>query len=131
MKTGIVVFAHGSRLEAANDAVRAMAAQLARDGGHENVDVAFLDCAPPDLVATAGKLASQGVDLIVVIPYFLTLGRHAAEDLPRIAAEVERIHKVKIRIADALDGHPALARILLDRARQAMETGEGTSDSRS
>lgn len=131
MKTGIVVFAHGSRLEAANEAVRAMAAQLARDGGHENVDVAFLDCAPPDLIATAGKLASQGVDLIVVIPYFLTLGRHAAEDLPRIASEAERIHKVKIRIADALDGHPALARILLDRARQALETGEGKSDSRS
>jgi sirohydrochlorin ferrochelatase len=120
MKTAYVVFAHGSRVESANDAVREVAAQLAAAGGFETVDVAFLDCVQPDLPATIGNLARQGAERIVVLPYFLTLGRHAAEDLPRIATEASRIHSsVRVEIAAPLDGHPALIQALLDRARES------------
>ena len=118
MKTGYVIFAHGSRLESANDQVRAVAREVALLGAFETVDVAFLDCAPPDLATTIERLVALGVERVVVVPYFLTLGRHTAEDLPRIAAEVSRIHKnVRVDIADPMDGHPALAQVLLERAR--------------
>lgn len=120
MKTAYVVFAHGSRLESANDAVRDVAASLARQGNFDLVDVAFLDCAPPDLPTTIGNLAARGAERVVVLPYFLTLGRHTAEDLPRIANEATRIHKsVKVEIAAPLDGHPALVRVLLERAAES------------
>ncbi len=119
MKTGYVVFAHGSRLSSANDAVRSVAAELRRRGSLDLVDVAFLDCAPPDLPTTIGRLAERGARRVVVLPYFLTLGRHTAEDLPRIAAEATRIHKgVKVEIAAPLDGHPSLVRVLLERATE-------------
>jgi len=119
VKTAYIVFAHGSRIEAANDAVRALAAELAHRGGYELVEVAFLDCAPPDLSTVIGRLAEQGATRIVVIPYFLTLGRHTAEDLPRIAAEASRIHNgIRVDIAPPMDGHAALIGILLDRARE-------------
>ncbi len=120
MKTAYIVFAHGSRVEAANEAVREVARQFARRGGYEAVEVAFLDCAPPDLVAKIGELAARGVQRAIVLPYFLTLGRHAAEDLPRIAAEASRIHSgMRVEIAPAMEGHPALIDILLERAREA------------
>ncbi len=119
MRTAYVVFAHGSRVESANDAVRDVAARLRRDGAFETVEVAFLDCTPPDLPATIGNLARAGAGRIVVLPYFLTLGRHAAEDLPRIAAEAASIYKnVKVEIAAPLDGHPSLVQVLLERARE-------------
>lgn len=93
---------------------------MAEAGGFDLVEVAFLDCTPPDLLATAGSLIRQGAERIVVIPYFLTLGRHAARDLPRIVEEASRIHKnVKIEITETLDGHPALGEVLLERARKA------------
>ncbi len=121
MKTGFIVFAHGSRIDGANDAVRAVAAEMAQAGGYDLVEVAFLDCAPPDLVTTVGRLVERGAERIVVIPYFLTLGRHAAVDLPRIAEQASRIHSnVPIEIAAPMDGHPALAQVLLQRAREAL-----------
>jgi len=120
MKTGYVVFAHGSRMEEANLQVRKVADRMAASGGLDLVEVAFLDCVRPDLVAAVGELVGRGAERVVVIPYFLTEGRHTAVDLPRIAEEASRIYqKVRIDITPTLDGHPALGEILLDRARQA------------
>lgn len=121
MRTGFIIFAHGSRIESANDAVRSVARQMAQAGGYDLVDVAFLDCSAPDLATTVGRLVQRGADRIVVIPYFLTLGRHAAEDLPRIAEEASRVHEnVRIEITAPMEGHPTLADVLLERAREAL-----------
>jgi sirohydrochlorin ferrochelatase len=120
VKTGYIVFAHGSRIESANEAVRAAARGMAQAGGFELVETAFLDCTPPDLLAAVARLVRRGAERVVVIPYFLTLGRHAAEDLPRIVEEASRIHRgVRIEVTDTLDGHPALEQVLLERARNA------------
>jgi len=119
VKTGFVIFAHGSRLEGANESVRTMAADLARQGGYELVEAAFLDLAAPDLSGAVKNLVERGATRVVVIPYFLTLGTHLERDLPRIVEAVSGIHKVRIEITAPLDGHPALGEILLDRARQA------------
>ena len=117
--TGIVVFAHGSTVASANDAVHAVTAELARRTG-ALVESAFLDCAPPKLADAVGALAARGVSRIIVIPYFLTLGVHLQRDLPRIADELRGIYQgVGIEITEPLDGHPALLEILIDRWKQA------------
>lgn len=122
--TGFVVFAHGSRLEAANEAVReisaGMAKKLAASGGMM-VETAFLELAAPDLPAAAERLIARGANRIVVIPYFLTMGRHVEQDLPRIAETISKRHRgIAIEITPPLDGHPALIDILLERARGAL-----------
>ena len=43
---GIIVFAHGSRVESANESVRAVAADLARVAGNP-VEAAFLELRVP------------------------------------------------------------------------------------
>ena len=87
-KTGFAVFAHGSKVESANDAVRAVADQLAHDGGYDLVEAAFLELAEPDLNGAVDRLVARGATRVVVIPYFLTLGTHLQRDLPRL---VERV----------------------------------------
>jgi sirohydrochlorin ferrochelatase len=122
MKTGIVVFAHGSKVESANEAVRAVAAELARLGGYELVEAAFLELAGPDLKGAIGRLVMLGAERVVVIPYFLTLGRHAAEDLPALVAEVEAVHPgLSVVVTAPLDGHTAMPGILLDRVREGLQ----------
>jgi sirohydrochlorin ferrochelatase len=117
--TGIVVFAHGSTVESANDAVRAVTAQLAERTG-DLVETAFLDCAPPTLADAVRLLAEKGITRIVVIPYFLTLGIHLQRDLPRIADNLRSIYPdVSIEITEPLDGHPALLEVLVDRWKNA------------
>ena len=119
--TGIIVFAHGSRIESANEAVRAVASSLARSGHAGYVEAAFLELGQPDLPTAAARLVGLGVHRLVIIPYFLTLGIHMERDLPRIAERISSTHKgLEIRIAPPLDGHPALLQILEDRARESL-----------
>ncbi len=116
---GIIVFAHGSRVESANDAVRAVAADLARASGNR-VEAAFLELGQPDLPGAADRLVRAGADQITVIPYFLTLGLHMERDLPPLIAQISNTYNgLQIAITPPLDGHPALVQALLDRAMSA------------
>jgi sirohydrochlorin ferrochelatase len=116
---GIIVFAHGSRIESANQAVRAVAADLARSGPFDNVESAFLELGQPDLEGAVVRLSERGISNILVIPYFLTLGIHLERDLPQIVDRISKAHNgLEIRVTPPLDGHPALLQVLLDRARQ-------------
>ena len=118
VSTGIVVFAHGSRVESANQAVRDVAARLARAGPFDHVEAAFLELGKPDLEGAVAQLVDHGISRIVVIPYFLTLGTHLERDLPAIVNRISQSYKdLELITTPPLDGHPALLQILLDRAR--------------
>ena len=120
MTTGVIVFAHGSRIESANEAVRTVAAELARRAGNPDVMAAFLELGQPSLEGAAGLLAARGAGHIVILPYFLTLGLHMERDLPRMVAEIERAHPaLEMTVAPPLDGHPALVEILAARLAES------------
>lgn len=117
--TGYVVFAHGSSVESANEAVRAVTAQFRERGGFEFVEAAFLEAGRPDLRGAVELLRLRGVESVVVIPYFLTLGLHLQRDLPRLIKEAEAaLPGIRIEVTAPLDGHPAMIDALLDRALQ-------------
>ena len=98
-----------------------VAADMAVAGRYETYETAFLESARPDLKEAVARLTAKGVERIIVLPYFLTLGIHLKRDLPRIVDELALIHKgVEIKVTEPLDGHPALKEILLDRARRAL-----------
>jgi sirohydrochlorin ferrochelatase len=119
--TALVVFAHGSTVEAANRAVHDVAARLEAKSGYVT-EAAFLEIAQPDLPRAVENLVKRGAVRIVVLPYFLAPGKHAERDLPRIIQQLRGIHKeVRIEAAANLDGHPALVGILLDRAAAVLE----------
>jgi sirohydrochlorin ferrochelatase len=116
--TGIIVFAHGSRIEAANQAVRAAAGELARVGDCPIVEAAFLELGRPSLEEAADLLVGRGVDCVVIIPYFLTPGTHLERDLPVLVARISKKHNnIQIHVTASLDGHPGLVQILADRTR--------------
>ncbi len=121
-RTAVVFFAHGSPIESANEAVRAVARAAAEAGGFDLWQAAFLEGGAPDLRAAVAALREAGARRIVVVPYFLTLGLHLQRDLPRIVGDVAGIYQdVRIVCGEPLDGHPALAGILAQRAREALQ----------
>lgn len=112
-------------METANEAVRHVTREFARLGGYTEVEPAFLEKGEPDLAGAVRRLAERGVREVHVLPYFLTLGIHLQRDLPGMVAAVEaELPGVAITVAPPLDGHPALAAILLDRARHALAAHE-------
>ena len=121
MTPAIVFFAHGSSVESANQAVRVVAAEAARQAGVDRYEVAFLELAHPDLPEAAEALISAGIDTITVVPYFLTLGIHLKRDLPAIVDRIAALHPgVDIKVTPPLDGHPGLSAVLADRARSSL-----------
>ena len=119
--TGLIVFAHGSTVESANEGVRVLSDQIAQRGSYSLVETAFLDCAHPTLPEAIATLAERGVTRVVVVPFFLTLGVHLQRDLPGIVDDLRRIHTgVAIEVTPPLEGHPALLQIVLERAEEAV-----------
>lgn len=121
MRTGVVIFAHGSRIPSANEAVQAVAEEAARDGEFDLVEVGFLAPVHPDLEEAVARVVERGAERVLVVPYFLTLGLHLQRDLPRIIHRLSSIHNdIEIRVAAPLDGHRALCDIVRDRARETL-----------
>jgi len=117
----IIFFAHGSSVESANEGVRKVAAEAAREAGIGRYEVAFLELGSPTLEQAAATLILEGVSQIAVVPYFLTLGIHLQRDLPAIVSRIAATHPgIQISVTPPLDGHPGLTAILADRARSAL-----------
>lgn len=119
LRTAYVLFAHGSSVETANEAVREVAAQMARQGGFETVETAFLELGTPSLGGAIQKLARR-VDRVIVVPYFLTMGIHLKRDLPKLVEEARQAHPhLTIETTPPLDEHPSVIDVLVDRAKSA------------
>ncbi len=120
--TAVIFFAHGSPIESANEAVRETARAAALHGGFTLWSAAFLESAPPDLAGAVLTMVNAGAQRVLIVPYFLTLGLHLQRDLPRLTADVSRLHPgVEILCADPLDRHPAVAQVLADRALEVLK----------
>ena len=117
--TGYVIFAHGSSVESANEAVRRLSAAFAQHQNSSFVQAAFLEIGQPPLAVAVSNLAGLGVTRILVLPYFLTLGLHLQRDLPKLVTEAAAQHPaIEIITAPPLDGHPGLIDVLAARAAE-------------
>jgi sirohydrochlorin ferrochelatase len=114
--TALVVFAHGSSIESANESVRIVARELAAATG-QWVEPSFLEGGTPDLAGAVAACVARGASSVVILPYFLTLGLHLQRDLPRLVDPIRAAYpSLNLRVAEPLDGHPKLIDILKDRA---------------
>jgi sirohydrochlorin ferrochelatase len=119
MMRALLIVAHGSRLAGSNDEVRALCnAVAARDDGvYEHVTCAFLELAEPSIPEGLEALIALGVRDITVVPYFLSAGRHVAEDIPIEVAKVPLPGGVTVRIAPYVGRSAIMADLLLEQAR--------------
>ncbi len=99
----LLIIAHGSRREASNEEIRALTDKLrqhpANDADHTSC--AFLELAAPGIPEGIQQSIDQGATTVVVYPYFLSQGRHVAEDIPHEVKEKQLQHPdINIVIAD-------------------------------
>lgn len=114
----LLVVAHGSRREESNDEVRRLAEALrGRLGGrYQRVEAAFLELAEPSIAAGIDQAVAAGAAEVVVFPYFLTAGRHVAEDVPAIVEERRRAHpSVHITLTPYLGASEAVAALIAEQ----------------
>jgi len=80
----LLLIAHGSRKETANQEVRELAARIQQHSANEHAAVvpAFLEFAQPDIRGSIDYCAEMGAKDITVVPYFLASGAHVERDIP-------------------------------------------------
>ena len=115
----LLIVAHGSRRAASNDEVRALCNTVAArdDGLYEQVTCAFLELAEPSIPEGVQALIAAGARDVTVVPYFLSAGRHVAEDIPAEVAKVAVPEGVTVRIAPYVGCSDSMADLLLEQGR--------------
>jgi sirohydrochlorin cobaltochelatase len=108
-KNGIVLFAHGSRDLLWSKPIEAIAAALAKREPSAMVRCAYLELMQPDLASVISELADAGVSGIQIAPMFLGVGKHAREDLPELAQELQALYPhITLTLLPSIGEHPAL-----------------------
>ena len=121
MKTAILLMAHGSRIAAANDAAREIAAMVRQMSGHEIVEVSYREQHLPNIQQGIDACVAQGADRVLLLPYFLFVGAHVQEDLPQEMAEAKsRYPQVAFAMGQHLGVHRKLAEIVSERVAEGL-----------
>ena len=110
-----LLVAHGSRLEASNAEIRVLAALLdSLSTEFSQIECAFLEIAKPSIPDGLRHLIAQGAQNIVVVPYFLSAGRHVMTDIPEQVAGVQsQFPAIDIRITAYIGANKGMAELVL------------------
>ena len=114
----LLLVAHGSRRSESNDEVRALVKKMSSmDHGFAEIKAAFLELSDPLIPDGIRQLIHNGAKEVVVLPYFLSAGRHVVKDVPADVDVVQReFPDIKITIAPYLGEADEISDILFKQA---------------
>jgi len=126
MKKGILIVGYGTRTGNLIDVLEKQAARL-RARGRENVYVCYFRVSHPTIQEALAKMADDGVDTVLAVPYYIAEGRLTYElipekmGIPKCASGVADINGKKVRIfmSHAFGRTHILTHILCDRIAEA------------
>ncbi len=119
-KIEVILLAHGSRLQQANDEVLQLAEQLqqSRPKGDITTRSAFLQFGKPSLQDSIEAAARNGCQEVLIAPLFLTPGVHINEDIPEILREAqEKYPEIRFTQCQLLGCDSRLVPILWERVQ--------------
>jgi sirohydrochlorin ferrochelatase len=122
MTSAILLIAHGSRRQQANDDLRQLAAMLAERCPGELIECAYLELAEPTIPQGMQACVDRGASRVRMLPYFLSAGAHVNDDLARYRRQfVEAYPEMDIRLCPPLGLHPKMIDILLERLQHSAD----------
>jgi sirohydrochlorin ferrochelatase len=114
----VLLIAHGSREELANDEARELAERFNSDLHGIRTIACFLEIARPSIPEAFEQAVERGARRIKVIPFFLGTGAHVGKDIPRILDECVARHselQLKVELTPAIGPDPLLDEIVRRR----------------
>ena len=120
MRKALLLIAHGSRYEEANEDLRWLADALAKRGRYSAIEPAFLELAEPTIEQAGDRCVARGAERVLLVPYFLSGGLHVREDLSAARDELQRKHpQVEFRLCEPLGRHDLLIDVIESRISEA------------
>ncbi|MDZ4687208.1 MAG: CbiX/SirB N-terminal domain-containing protein [Planctomycetaceae bacterium] len=118
--TAVLLIAHGSRRVEANADLEELARRVTEQGGYAIVEVSYLELATPTIADGGRRCVSRGASRVLMLPYFLSAGRHVTEHLLEHQRQLaEEFPAVAFQPCPPLGLHPLMTQIVLDRLTQS------------
>ncbi|MEK7990732.1 MAG: CbiX/SirB N-terminal domain-containing protein [Thiotrichaceae bacterium] len=114
--TSLLIAAHGSRRSKSNLEVQQLTQTIREKAGGKYLSIshAFLELAQPSIGEGIDECVRLGAEQILLLPYFLSAGRHVQQDIPEeVAAKQAQYPQVKIHITAYLGASDAIADMML------------------
>lgn len=116
MKPALLIVDHGSKLKKANDMLTAVAELIRSSRPNLIVHIAHMELADPTIEDGINQCIIDGATHITVHPYMLAPGRHAIEDIPKMATEAAKQYpNVTVEVSEPLGIHQKIAEVILER----------------
>ena len=116
MTTAILLVAHGSRLDSANRDLDWLAGSLAERRPDDLFETAYLEIAEPDIPTAGARCVERGAGRVLLVPFFLSPGRHAALHLAEHRDQLaRRFPEVAWELKPPLGRHETLIDVIEDR----------------
>ena len=122
----LLLVAHGSRRAESNAEVGRLADELRARAGAEFcwVDHAFLELAEPSIPQAMAQAVAAGAKELLVLPYFLSAGRHVVKDIPdEIALGLAGQPQLRVSVAPYLGAMAGVSDLLLGTALRLSRGG--------
>jgi sirohydrochlorin ferrochelatase len=117
----ILLIAHGSRRSQANEELEQIAQALRQCEQFDYVQPAYLELTEPTIEQGAAACVAHGASIVILLPYFLSPGRHVVDDLSAACQRLRQLYpQTQFTVAPPLGQHPAIIDILRDHARIAL-----------
>ena len=122
MKRAVLLVGHGSKLTGSSSALDQVIRELQKKEPTTSFQAAFLELQSPSIPEAIELCLNQGSDEVIVIPYFVQLGRHVVQDIPKIITEAQAKHPAQnICLARYLDFDERIVSVVMDRILEARE----------
>jgi sirohydrochlorin ferrochelatase len=121
----LMLVAHGSRKQAANDEVVRLATRVEGlgQGNFDAVVPAFLEFANPDIHQGIERCAEMGASEIILVPYFLAAGKHVTRDIPlELECARTRYPHISIETTQYLGENEAMAELVIQCSENIEKT---------
>ena len=120
----LLLVAHGSRRKASNDEIRVLIERMRTVAdGFDHLGCAFLEIAEPSIADGLRQAIASGAAEVVVLPYFLSAGRHVVEDIPAQITPIQKQYpSVDIRLAPYLGSAPEVVGLLMELASRPIHS---------
>ncbi|MBI5417576.1 sirohydrochlorin cobaltochelatase [Candidatus Poribacteria bacterium] len=118
---GIIILAHGSKLEKANKTISDLIKNIKTGQEWDHVLPAYLQFNNPTLTQTIEKLITKKCNKIIIVPFFLFNGNHVTFDIPEIINQEKKKYKnTKFIFTQNIGSDNKISEILINRINEVM-----------
>ncbi len=120
-KTAVLLVAHGSRRQEANDDLVRLADLVRKRATFDHVETAYLELAEPSIPDGLEKCVATSPERVLIAPYFLSAGVHVVNDLEEFRSDFAARHpEIDFAVAGHLGVHPLMVDLVLERLGEAV-----------